>query len=308
MDNMSITTSERYSAAYKLHGEILAYGENCATALVGLCKSLKEMRDRKLYVDLGYEDFDGYCVNMCGIKARMAYNYIAVYEHYGATALQSNANIGITKLSLLAQLPPKEEKELLSSDELEGMSVAEIKELIKKSRDFGEQLSLFESEKKTDKQTIEELKEQIASQAAEIESLKDAVPVVTAAPVVDEAAIRKEIKAEEQKKAKEKIDKAVKAEIEKQRAEIEKAAADKAKEEAGAVINELNAEKARAEELKKQLKMSDSQQTTVKIYFDGLQNSFSQLVKAVKALDDEAMREQYKKAVVTALEKFKEVF
>lgn len=304
MDNMSITTSERYSAAYKLHGEILAYGENCATALVGLCKSLKEMRDKKLYADLGMSGFDEYCEQMCGIKARMAYNYISAYEHYGESVLQSNANIGITKLSLLAQLPPKEEKELLCSDELAGMSVADIKRLIEEKKDFGEQLELFKNEKKTAEQEIAELKEQISAQKAEIENLKDAVPVVTPAPEVDEAALRKQIKAELAEDNRKKIDKAVKAELDKQREEIEKAAADKAKADAAAVINELSAEKARAEELKKQLAMSDSKQTTVKIYFDGFQDAFKQLVNAVAALDDE-QKERYKQAISTALDKLK---
>lgn len=306
MDNMTISTTDRYTQAKKLHGDIMAYGENCANALVGLCRSLKEMRDKKLYSDLGMNNFEEYCEQMCGIKARMAYNYISAYEHYGEGVLQSNANLGITKLSLLAQLPPKEEKELLSGDELEGMSVAQIKELIKQSRDFGDQLSLFENEKKTNEQIIAELKEQISAKDAEIENLKDTLPVVTSPPEIDESAIRRQIKAELKKDSEKKIDKAVKAEIEKQRAEIERAAAVKARTENEAIINELTAEKTRADELKRQLKMSDSKQTTVKIYFDSFQSAFKQLLGAVQQLD-ESNSAQYKKAIGTALDKFKEV-
>ena len=277
-EKMTVTTNDEYAKARQLHGDILAYGENCATALVGLCKSLKKMRDSQLYKALGMESFDDYCVEMVGIKSRMAYNYIGAYEHYGEGVLQSNANLGITKLSLIAQLPPDEQADALNGGEIDGMSVAEVRELVKKAKDQGEQLSLFEKKSAESAQTVEELKaalererkehaEAIATVENQIELMKNE-SAKAAAIAVDEKAIRAEIKKELKAKSADEIEKAVKKGIEKERSEIEKAAIEKAKAESTQTVAELTAANKRADDLAKQLAMSDSKQTTVNIYFN----------------------------------------
>lgn len=168
--------TDLYNEAVKTHREIMVNGAIAAEALLKLCKNLKHMRDEKLYEQLGYEKFESYCEEMAGIKERMAYTYISTYENLGDSVLQSNAKLGITKLNLLTGMNPVERAEGLADGTFENMSVSEIKELIKKNREQGEQITLLtlqlENEKnevsadtdETDKlkERIKELEEQIS--------------------------------------------------------------------------------------------------------------------------------------------------
>lgn len=168
--------TDLYSEAIQTHQRIMVNGKIAVEAVFELSKSLKHMRDEKLYTELGYESFDAYCEDMVGIKSRMAYNYISVYENLGPSLLQSNANLGITKLELISKMNPVERADMLESGELQNMSVSEIKELIKKNKEQGEQITMLtlqlENEKndssaendETDKlkERIKELEEQIA--------------------------------------------------------------------------------------------------------------------------------------------------
>lgn len=135
--------TDLYNEAVKTHREIMVNGAIAAEALLKLCKNLKHMRDNKLYEQLGYEKFESYCEEMAGIKERMAYTYISTYENLGDSVLQSNAKLGITKLNLLTGMNPVERAEGLADGTFENMSVSEIKELIKKNREQGEQITLL---------------------------------------------------------------------------------------------------------------------------------------------------------------------
>ena len=149
MDNIILQSGEvspEYSEAVRTHQRIMANGEICAQSLCEICQDLKKMRDEKLYAEFGYESFDEYCEKMAGIKARMAYNYISTIERLGTSVLQSNARLGITKLELIAGMNPVERAEKFENGEFDGMSVAEIRELVKKSKDQGEQISLLETQ------------------------------------------------------------------------------------------------------------------------------------------------------------------
>lgn len=97
-------TGERADEAAKLHAQIMANGQVAASALLEFCKGLKRMRDEKLYTELGFGTFEDYTEKLAGIKSRMAYHYISCYENLGTTFLQSNAQLGITKLTVLSKL------------------------------------------------------------------------------------------------------------------------------------------------------------------------------------------------------------
>ncbi|MBQ1616846.1 MAG: hypothetical protein II086_06275, partial [Ruminococcus sp.] len=58
--------------AQELHQKILIHAQLVAQNLWEMCSSLKEMRDSKLYYQLGYMHFDDYCQNELGIKRRQA--------------------------------------------------------------------------------------------------------------------------------------------------------------------------------------------------------------------------------------------
>lgn len=141
-----IPEEKRLAAAQDLHERILGDAGRVVVALCDLCEKLKVMRDEKLWKEMGAESFDAYVEEQVGIKSRQAYNYIATYERLGRTALQSNAHLGITKLQLLTEVSDVRRAEFVEEHDLEGMSVREIKELVAKSKQQADQISLLQAE------------------------------------------------------------------------------------------------------------------------------------------------------------------
>ena len=163
--------SEAQAEAVKLHQNIMLNAELAANSMVAMCRDLKIMRDRRLYEELGCAEFSEYTENLVGIKARQAYTYISTYEKLGDTVLQSNATLGITKLSLIAQMNAEDRAEMLESGQADDMTVAELKKLVEENKNQGEQISILNAE-------IEELKKKESEGAdgseleSEIEDLK----------------------------------------------------------------------------------------------------------------------------------------
>lgn len=85
------------------------------------------MRDGKLYKELNYQNFEDYCETEIGLKRRQAYKFISVAENLSMDFVQSSAQIGITKLALLAQLDEPQREEIVQSVDLESTSVKELK-------------------------------------------------------------------------------------------------------------------------------------------------------------------------------------
>ncbi len=133
-------------SALSTHQKIITAEQTAANAMISLCENLKLMRDKHLYEALGFETFDTYTEQACGIKRRQAYNYISTYEKLGGTVLQSNAQLGITKLQLLTEVCAVDRAEIIAENDLAGMSVKEIKELVEKSKQQCEQLALLGDE------------------------------------------------------------------------------------------------------------------------------------------------------------------
>lgn len=162
------TAQER---AVYLHRQIMANGQLAADAFVEFCRGLKEMRDSKLYLELGFADFEGYTEQAVGLKQRQAYKYISTYEKLGETFLQSNANLGITKLELLASVGPVERQELAEGQNLQEVSTAELERLTQELRETKEQLTLFQNasdEMKTEYAVTAEKAETLEQQAEEL--------------------------------------------------------------------------------------------------------------------------------------------
>ena len=140
--------TEAYQEALKLHQEIMANGAIAAQALYEMCRGLKRMRDEKLYVSLGYDDFDTYCVEKANFKKRQAHNYITAYEQLGKEFLQSNAQLGITKLELLTHVPALDRSEFMENNDVSELSVSELKKRIEELEYEnglkGEQISMLQ--------------------------------------------------------------------------------------------------------------------------------------------------------------------
>lgn len=290
--------------AMQIHQNIIINGGIAANALCEMCRNLKIMRDEKLYETLGYKDFDTYSEKMAGIRARQAYTYISTFENLGEGVLQSTANIGITKLSLIAQLPPAERAEaIINRDEIAGMTVAEVKDLVAKAKHQGEQLSMLSekiNEKDKDIQIILEERESLTQEITQKENvveeltqkLKTTEKALHDQPVSSPADIDKitaAAKAAAEAGYKADIDKLnktyeknLKKEVSEAVTQERKSAEDRIKAEYDQKIKQLEEtakeEKLRAEALEKQLKLSDNDITTVKIYLESVKDTFKKCI------------------------------
>lgn len=120
--------SEQYKTAAELNQKIIIAAQMAQQNLYSMCVMLKQMRDDKLYKELGYQNFEDYCEQEVGMKRRNAYNYISIIEK--TENVQSIAHFGMTKLSLLASLSEPEQEEIQQTVDLEDISVRKLKEEI----------------------------------------------------------------------------------------------------------------------------------------------------------------------------------
>lgn len=125
-----------------LHKDLVYCGRQVAFYTYEMCKKLKEMNDSKKYIVAGFTSFSDYVENALGIKERQAYNYISAYNNLPSDFLQSNAKLGITKLTLIASLEPEDRKDLLEKVSVEDSTVKELKKEVEVYKKKNEQLSM----------------------------------------------------------------------------------------------------------------------------------------------------------------------
>lgn len=123
-----VIVSAEYTRAVTLTKSIIAHAQAMQASLWEVCKGLKEMRDGKLYKEIGYSTFEDYCEQEIGIKRRQGQKYIAIAE-MGENA-QSTAQIGAEKMYLLSRLDEDQREELTQTVDLESTTVRELREQI----------------------------------------------------------------------------------------------------------------------------------------------------------------------------------
>lgn len=120
-------------------------GSTAARAVWAIGRDLRTMKAEELYTELGYETFEEYAEQEFQLKRRQAYTYISVYEKLGPNELvQSTAQLGITKLSLLTTVDAEDRAEILAEHDVAGMTTKELEKLLEDYKVQGEQLSLLE--------------------------------------------------------------------------------------------------------------------------------------------------------------------
>lgn len=144
-----IIISESYNKAVTLHRRICANAQAAQESLYEMCKALKEMRDGKLYKELGYSNFEDYTENEVGISRFMAYKYTAIAEMKNVESIQQ---IGVTKLAILAKLDEPERAEITQNTDIEKVSVRELKTKIADLKKANDRLmsKVEEAEKKAE--------------------------------------------------------------------------------------------------------------------------------------------------------------
>ncbi len=217
------------------------YGRAAVNAICNIGRDLRRMKIEGLYTHLGYETFEDYAEKEFNLKRRQAYLYISVYEKLGEDFVQSNAQLGITKLALLAQMNAEDRAELMDAEDtdLNGMTTKEVEELVSKYKEQGEQLSMLQEENEELKkardddaivaqnneleQQVAELRERLKNSVEEKNELMDKIEELEERPVdvqVAEPVVKEVIKEVPDKKAIEKKDKEI-AKLKKQVKELE---------------------------------------------------------------------------------------
>ena len=126
--------TEEYLRALNLNKKIIVSAQLAQQSLYEMCAGFKEMRDSKLYKELGYTDFGDYCENETGIKRRQVYSYISIAEKLPTDFVQSTAQIGVQKLVLLTTLSEEEREQITAEADLESTTVKELEKQIKQLR------------------------------------------------------------------------------------------------------------------------------------------------------------------------------
>lgn len=123
--------TDNYLRALNLNKKIIVSAQLAQQNLYDMCMGFKEMRDSKLYKELGYSDFGDYCEQETGFKRSQAYNYIAIAEKLPADFVHSSGQIGVKKLTLLTTLSEEDRAQIAAETDLESTTVKELEKQIK---------------------------------------------------------------------------------------------------------------------------------------------------------------------------------
>lgn len=131
----AVVVSEEYTKAVTLTRHIIANAQAMQVSLYEVCKGLKEMRDGKLYKELGYQNFEDYCKNEIGLTRQQGYTYLKIAENLPEDFVKSTLQIGVQKLALLAKLDEADREELTQRVNPQETSVKQLQAEIKRLKD-----------------------------------------------------------------------------------------------------------------------------------------------------------------------------
>ncbi|MDE5885789.1 MAG: hypothetical protein K2H29_12035 [Oscillospiraceae bacterium] len=134
--------SDRHNMATMLDKSIKSHAIIAQQSLYEVCKGLKKMRDDKLYMELGYKNFEDYCVNEVGFNRNQAYKYISVAENLSNDFVSSRIQIGVNKLALLAKLDESDREQLQQETDVESVTVKELQEKIRELKEQKQKLKI----------------------------------------------------------------------------------------------------------------------------------------------------------------------
>lgn len=166
--------SAEYIKAAELDRRIKTSAQLAQQSLYDMCMGFKEMRDSRLYKELGYSDFGEYCEQETGMKRSNVYNYIVVVEKLPTDFVQSiGQRVGMTKLQLLTTINDEQRETITETTDIENTTVKELKakiDSVKKQNDaLHEEMRYREEEHETKSQKF---KDRIAELEAEIKELE----------------------------------------------------------------------------------------------------------------------------------------
>ncbi len=192
---MTTAITEKQIKAAELNRRIITAAQLAQQSLYEMCMGFKEMRDSKLYKELGYSDFGDYCEKETGFKRSQAYNYISIVEKLPADFVQRVGQIPMRDLLFLTTVSEQERAEIVDNTDLENTTVKQLEQQIKtlraeKDKAVAEK-SAAEAQTAAKDDTIsalertnKELDERIISLQGEVKALENR-PIETAVEYVE---------------------------------------------------------------------------------------------------------------------------
>ena len=280
--------------AIQITERIRANGRTAVNAVCAIGEDLRTMKIDGLYTELGYESFEDYAEKEFDLKRRQAYQYISVYEKLGKEFVQSNAQLGITKLALLATANPEDRAEVMESEDVAKITTRELEELLDKYKQQGEQLSLLQEESKAE---TEKLQAKLAAEAARSAELEAKLEEIEAKPKEVTVATKEVIKEVTDKKTEKKL-KDTEKELKQKEAELQNARALKIKAE-----HEKAALEAKVAELQKAAEKppENADKSNFKVLLSTVYRDMLGLVEFINDTEDIADRKQYFKKALEIL-------
>lgn len=130
----SRAVTDEYIKAVNLNRKIITAAQLAQQSLYEMCMGFKEMRDSKLYKELGYSNFEDYCEKEVGISKQQVYRYVTVAEKLPENLVNPGLRIGIRKLFLLTKLSEEERAAIAAETDLENTTVKQLEQQIKTLR------------------------------------------------------------------------------------------------------------------------------------------------------------------------------
>lgn len=207
---MEVTVlTEQRKTAIKLNEEIILKAQLVDEHLYDMCIMLKQMRDEKLYKELGYDTFEDYCKNGVGFSRMHIHRLISISEN--VKNVTSMLHLGTTKLALLSSLSESQQEEIQQTVNLEETSVRELKAEIdrlkaanKKAESSLKSLQTeLDNEKKSNEEMLslrfdkERAEMQLKRTKEELEAANDKITALENKPAEIEIAIQEDTKAKE---------------------------------------------------------------------------------------------------------------
>lgn len=126
--------TDEYIKALNLNRRIIVSAQLAQQSLYEMCTAFKEMRDSKLYKELGYTDFGDYCEQEVGITRQQVHKYVAIAEKLPEDFVNPGLQIGVRKLYLLTTLSEEDRAQIAAETDLESTTVKELEQQIKQLR------------------------------------------------------------------------------------------------------------------------------------------------------------------------------
>lgn len=101
---------------------------------------LKTIRDTQSYKQKNYNSFEEYTEKELRYSRRHTYRFIEIAENYSVTSMSQIANIGMTKLLALTQIPDPEREIFIETQPIEDMTTRELQQAIKEKKELQKQV------------------------------------------------------------------------------------------------------------------------------------------------------------------------